>query len=571
MPFAVGGDAARTSAGSRRAGWRMRPCGYRTRRCDGRFSDMTGTAWTLGEIVRRQAQLRPEATALVDGERRLGYRELDRESDRIAQALRRDGVGAGARVGLFAHDSARSFAIVFGIAKVGAVTVGVNWRLGVDEIAFQLEDAGAVAWFVGGAFAGTAGQVAARCPALRLGVAIDGPPADPATGLLPFAAWLGDAPATPPDTVVEREHVAVQLYTAGTTGKPKGVMLAHRSFVAVVESMRAAGDAWIGFGPDDVSLLAIPSFHIGGMWWAMTGLNAGATNVVLPMFAGWRVLRAIAEHRVTRTCLVPAMLQVCLSEPECARTDLSSLRTIVYGGSPIPRANLAAAMRTFGCDFAQIYGLTETGNTAVCLRPEDHRREELFEAAGRPYPGVQVRIAGAHGEALPPGAIGEICIRSPANMLGYWNRPEATAATLRDGFVHTGDAGFVDGGGYLHICDRLKDMICSAGENLYPAEIEAVLCAHPAVAEAAVIGVPDDRWGELAIAIVVVRPGRAADPAPLLAHVRRHLADFKVPRRIEFAGSLPRTPSGKIQKFRLRELARGLRPMRAAPGEGSTQ
>jgi acyl-CoA synthetase (AMP-forming)/AMP-acid ligase II len=250
--------------------------------------------------------------------------------------------------------------------------------------------------------------------------------------------------------------------------------------------------------------------------------------------------------------MVPAMIQVCLSEPDCARTDFSSLQTIVYGGSPIPRPNLEAAMRTFRCGFAQIYGLTETGNTAVCLRPADHLRPELLEAAGRPYPGVHVKIVGADGAVLPARAIGEVCIRSPANMLGYWNRPDATAATLRGGYVHTGDAGFLDEEGYVHVCDRLKDMICAAGENVYPAEVESVLCAHPAVEQAAVIGVPDDRWGEQVKAVVVVRAGNTVTPGELMAFARKQLADFKVPRSVDFAGALPRTPSGKIQKHVLR-------------------
>jgi long-chain acyl-CoA synthetase len=370
--------------------------------------------------------------------------------------------------------------------------------------------------------------------------------------LLTTAEALTAAPATRLPALDETRRAMI-IYTSGTTGRPKGVMLAHRSFVAVVAAMRAAGDPWIGWSPADTSLLGIPSFHIGGMWWAMTGFNAGAANVVVPSFAGWRVLQAIARHRVTKACLVPAMLQVCLSEPDCAGTDFSSLRTIVYGGSPIPRPVLETALRTFGCGFAQIYGLTETGNTAVCLRPDDHLRPELHHAAGRPYPGVRIAIVDAEGRALGPGAIGEICIASPANMLGYWNRPEATAAVLRDGFVHTGDAGYVDAAGYVFVCDRLKDMICTAGENVYPAEVESVLCAHPAVAEAAVIGVPDERWGELVKAIVVLRPGMAATAAELLAAARTQIADFKVPRSIDFASVLPRTPSGKIQKHVLRE------------------
>ncbi len=509
---------------------------------------MIGEPATMPEILARQASLRPAATALIDGDQRVSYGELAASAQQVAHALARDGAGKGARVAMLDHDSARLFAVVFGIAMAGAVTVGLNWRLGTAELAFQLDDAGVELLFVGPEFFGKARELQAACARLRSVVALrGGDPAWPA-----FDAWLAGAPASAP-VPVDSEHVAVQMYTSGTTGKPKGVMLAHRSFVAVVAGMRAVGDPWIGWSSADVSLLGIPSFHIGGMWWAMTGFNAGAANVVVPVFAGWRVLQAIAVHRVTKLCLVPAMLQVCLSEPDCARTDFSSLRTIVYGGSPIPRPNLEAAMRTFGCDFAQIYGLTETGNTAVCLRPDDHRRPGLLEAAGRPYPGVHVKIVGNDGTLVPAGSIGEICIRSPANMLGYWNRPDATAATLRDGWVHTGDAGFLDAEGYVHVCDRLKDMICSAGENVYPAEIESVLCAFPAIAEAAVIGVPDDRWGELAKAIVVLRAGMAATGGEILAHARKHLADFKVPRSVDFTTSLPRTPSGKIQKHVLRE------------------
>ncbi len=508
-----------------------------------------GEPSTIPEILARQARLRPAAVALIDGEQRVTYGELAARSDGVAGALRRDGVMKGARLAILDHDSANLFVVVFGIAKVGGVVVGINWRLCTSEIAFQLTDAEVEVLFVGPEFFAKARELRTLCPQLRLTIALRGEAVD-----LPcFLAWQNGATEALPVVTVGSEDVAVQMYTSGTTGKPKGVMLAHRSFVAVVAGMHAVGDPWIGWSPSDVSLLGIPSFHIGGMWWAMTGFNAGAANVVVPTFAGWRVLQAIATLRVTKACMVPAMLQVCLSEPECARTDFSSLQTIVYGGSPIPRPNLEAAMRTFGCDFAQIYGLTETGNTAVCLRPADHRRPELWEAAGKPYPGVHVKVIDGDGRPLPARSIGELCIRSPANMLGYWCRPDANAATLREGYVHTGDAGFLDDEGYVHVCDRLKDMICSAGENVYPAEIESVLCAHPAVAEAAVIGIPDDRWGELGKAIVVLRAGLAATAGEILAHARAQLADFKVPRSVDFVASLPRTPSGKIQKHLLRE------------------
>lgn len=503
----------------------------------------------MPRILAAQVEVRPEATALIDGDERTTYGELDALAERTAQGLLRAGVKKGSRIAILDHDSARLFAVVFGIVRLGAVVVGLNWRLTEGELAFQVDDAGVEVLFVGPEFTAKATALQAACKALHTVVALrggDGP-------FVPFAELVAKAPARPLVADVAPEDVAVQMYTSGTTGKPKGVMLPHRSFVAVVASLRAAGDRWIGWSSADVSLLGIPSFHIGGMWWAMTGFSFGAANVVLPTFVGWRALELLQRHRVTKACMVPAMLQLCMAEPDCRQADFSSLQTIVYGGSPIPRPNLEAAMRTFGCGFAQIYGLTETGNTAVCLRPEDHLRPELLEAAGRPYPGVRVKIVGPDGNSLPAREVGEICLRSPANMLGYWKRPDATAATLRDGFVHTGDAGFLDEEGYLHVCDRLKDMVCTAGENVYPAEVESVLCAHPAVAEAAVIGVPDDRWGEVLKAIVVLRKGSAVTPAELLAATRRRIAEFKVPRSVEFVESLPRTPSGKIQKHVLRE------------------
>lgn len=507
---------------------------------------------TIPQMLASRARSWPDRVALIDGELRVSYGELASRAERIGRCLVGLGAGPRTRVALLGHDCARTFELVFGIAAAGAVVLGINWRLTAQEIAFQLDDAECEFLFVGQEHFDKARAAAQQSPKLRTIVAMTGAPAEWST----LDAWLD---ATEPSTTlptIQAEDLAAQLYTSGTTGKPKGVMLAHRSFFAVVAAMRAVGDPWIGWSQSDISLMAVPSFHIGGLWWAMTGFAAGATHVVMPTFVGWKAIEAIARHRVTKTFMVPSMLQLCMSEPDCARADFSSLDTIVYGGSPIPRPNLLAAMKTFGCGFAQIYGLTETGNTAVCLRPADHAREDLHEAAGRPYPGVDIKITSPEATTLPPRAIGEICIRSPANMLGYWKRADATAQTLRDGYVHTGDAGYLDEEGFVHVCDRIKDMICSAGENLYPAEIEGALCSHPGVAEAAVIGVPDDRWGEIAKAIVVLRPEFEAGPsiaAEILLAARAQLADFKVPRSVDFQASLPRTPSGKIQKHILRD------------------
>lgn len=506
-----------------------------------------GTARTLGDVPRRQAALGGDRTALVFGGRRTSWAELDAGADRVAGALAAAGVGPGDRVAVLARDSDRVYELLFGAARVGAVTMGINWRLTAEEVRFILEDGEAVLLASEGAFAETVAAASAGNGRLATLVSLDGP----REGWLDYGPWRDGA--TPPGEphLADPEDVAVQMYTSGTTGHPKGVLLAHRSFFAVVDQLRAAGDPWIGWTPDDVTLYTIPSFHIGGLWWAMTAMNAGATSVVLPSFVAHETLEALVEHRVSKVCLVPAMIGVLLAEPGCEGADFSALEHIVYGGSPIPEPMLRRALDVFGCRFAQIYGLTETGNTAVCLAHDDHAGERLA-AAGSPYPGVSLKVIDSAGAELPPRAVGEVCIRSPANMVGYWKRPEATAETLRDGWVHTGDAGFLDEGGCVFIRDRVKDMIISAGENVYPAEIESVLCGHPAVAEAAVIGVPHDTFGELVQALVVLKEGAEAAGADLVDHCRGRLADFKVPHRVEFLTALPRTPSGKIKKALLR-------------------
>src|SRR5262245_29223774 len=497
-------------------------------------------AHTLPDLIRRQARRQPDRVAICDGDRTTTYGALDLRSNRIAQALYQDGLAPQERVAILDKDRDELFAVVFGVAKAGGVVLGLNWRLTVQELAFQLQDAGARVLFVGPEFFDRATELLDVCPQLRTIVALgegDGPWPS-------LQAFCEGAPAADPGVAVGPEDLAVQMYTSGTTGRPKGVMLAHRSFFAIVGALRAVGDEWLRWHEHDVTMCGMPSFHIGGMWWAMTSLDAGATYVVLDAFAGWKVLRKIERHLVTKLCLVPAMIQVCLSEPDAATTDASSLEYIVYGGSPMPRPVLEQAMRTFGCRMAQIYGLTETGNTAVCLRPEDHQRAHLLHAAGRPYPEVAIKVVDADGRELPAGEVGEICIRSPANMLGYHNRPDATAATLQGGWVHTGDAGHVDADGYVFVSDRVKDMIVCAGEKVYPAEIESVLSGHPAIAEIGIIGVPDEQWGERVHAVVVPRPGADVTLVELQSFGRGQLAEFKLPRALTIVDALPRTPSG---------------------------
>lgn len=497
----------------------------------------------LADIPRWHARARPDATALVFGDRTTTWSALDGASNRVARGLLAAGVVTGTRVAVLAKDSDHAVEVLFGCAKANGVLLGVNWRLAPAEIRFILEHAEAEILFVDPEQRERVAASIEDLPRLRSVIEFGDA----------FRSWRDGHDDVDPALEHDPDAVAVQMYTSGTTGNPKGVMLASRSFLAVVRGMKEVSDPWIGWSSEDVSLLSFPLFHIGGLWWAMTTLIAGARLVVVPAFVAEEALAIIARHRVTKACMVPAMIQMMLAEPDCASTDTTSLTHIVYGGSPITKTCLETAISTFGCGFGQIYGLTETGNTAVFLRPEDHAREELLRAAGRPYPNVRAKVIDPEGHELPANTVGEICLHSPANMVGYFKNPQATAATLIDGWIHTGDAGYIDDEGYVFVNDRLKDMIISAGENIYPAEIESAIASHPAVLECAVIGVPDDRWGENVKAVVVAREGMTVKSKDLISHCRGQLADFKVPRSIDVIDALPRTPSGKVQKHLLRK------------------
>ena len=510
------------------------------------YPELQDLAATAGFHARR----RPDTVAVHCADRSLTYAQLHRHSNRAAHALVSAGLGRASRVAYLGRDCEQFYELLFGCAKSGAVLVPVNWRLTTAEVSHILRDSGTEVLFVERDLKGRAEAVRAELPALRLVVDLDQPGTD-GGGL---HAWSSGQPDTDLEPASGPDDPVVQLYTSGTTGLPKGVVLAHRSFYAVRDALAGAGLQWIDWRPGDVNLLCIPGFHVGGLWWAVQAFNAGVTNVAMPSFTSRAAVELIRRHWVTTTCLVPAMLQMLLAEPAVTRADFQTLRKVVYGGSPISETLLARALTVIGCEFAQIYGLTETGNTAVCLPPEDHTPgSPRLAAAGRPYPGVQLDVIDPAGVSLPAGEIGEIRIRTPARMLGYWRLPAATAATLVDGWIHTGDAGFLDADGYLFIRDRIKDVIIVAGENVYPAEVENALSRHPAVAEAAVVGIPDERWGEGVHAFVVLRDGTRATARELMLALRGSIADFKLPTSYEFLDRLPRNPSGKILRRQLRD------------------
>jgi long-chain acyl-CoA synthetase len=340
---------------------------------------------------------------------------------------------------------------------------------------------------------------------------------------------------------------------------PKGVLTTHRNLSAAVDS----SPLW-GFDADTVSLTPLPMFHIGGIGWTFLGICNGAPTILVSEFDAAAVLDLLERERVTNAVFVPTILQMLCAVEGAADRDYSALRSIAYGASPITTPVLKAALRTFRCPLFGVYGLTETTGGVVQLDPEDHDpdgpREHLLRSAGRPLPWVQLRIVDpSTGDELAPHAVGEVWMRAPNVMAGYFNRPEETAAALTpDGWLRTGDGGYLDEEGHLFLTDRIKDMVVSGGENVYPVEVEEALAHHPGVADVAVIGVPDDRWGETVKALVIRAPGAAVSAEELIAFGRGRLAGYKLPRSVEFVDELPRTPSGKVLKRELRERHRSV-------------
>lgn len=511
---------------------------------------LLGRARTLGDLIRFQACDKPEKAALLFEEKVVSYRELDVLSNRIGNALIDAGLEAGSRVAVLDKNSDLIFQVLFGCAKIGATFVGVNWRLSAPEVAYILNDCEAELVFVGHEFHALIDEIEDELLTVKRLITLSPQPCRWSS----FEAWRDAGISDDPEVQVEPDAVAVQMYTSGTTGHPKGVQLMHQSFLDIW--CDAAYQNMPFEAPDEaaVNLVALPNFHVSGLNWGLRGLREGASNVILREFDAGQTLEAIQKHRIRKLVLVPATIRILLEHPKAKDTDFSSLAFIRYGASPIPLKLLRDAVATFRCGFVQVYGMTETGATGTYLPPEDHdlNGNERMLSAGKAQPGVLLKVVDESGGALPPGQVGEVCIASPANMKGYWKLPEATEATLIEGFVHTGDAGYLDEDGYLYIQDRLKDMIVSGGENIYPAEVESALAGHCAVADVAVIGVPDDRWGEAVKAFVVLRETSSASAEELIAFARERLASYKLPKSVTFVDELPRNPSGKVLKRELR-------------------
>jgi acyl-CoA synthetase (AMP-forming)/AMP-acid ligase II len=517
--------------------------------------------WTLPATSAEHARHRAEHIAIRCQDRAVTYAELHRCSDRTAQALRAAGVVPGSRIAFLGRESEYYYSTVLACAKVGAVLVPVNWRLTAGEVDHIIRDAGAELIFVEREFRDVVEKVQVDLPALREVVDLDAEESgDPGAGL---RAWRAGAPVTTPEHRARPDDPVVQIYTSGTTGRPKGVVLAHRSFFTLPAASRDAGVDWIDWLAEDVSLISLPGLGIAGIGWFMHGFNAGATNVVMRMFLPSEAVRLIREHGVTITFVAPAMLAMMLAERGVGPETFVSMRKIAYGAAPISEGLLQRCLEVFGCEFAQIYASTETGTVAVCLPPAAHvPGSPLLRAAGRACPGTEIKVVDAKGEPVPAGEIGQVCIRTPARMLGYWNLPEATASTLVGEWLHMGDAGYLDEDGYLFLRDRINDTIIVAGQNIYPAEVEKEISDHPAVADVAVVGVAHPQWGDAVHACVLTRPGMRVTPRELMVFLRGRLADYKIPVEYHFMADLPRNPSGKILRRMVRER---LQPPAAQP------
>lgn len=507
----------------------------------------------LHQPVDYHADLRPARPAIDAHDHQWTYSDLVARSHAIARFLQSQNVQVGERIAVLGLNSATHFALYLAASRIGAVTVSVNFRLAPAELAFILDDAQARILFVTDS---SFDEAVTQTITQRTGEThLVADRADAATSLQAVMTTVG-SPVVRLEAVDENEAV-LQLYTSGTTGKPKGAVLSHRNVSSLVGMMAVTNDGQ--YTSTNVDLTVAPLFHIGGVGVGYIILATGGHCILQEAFDPVRVVETIQTRRVNTMFMVPAMIQAIVKlVPNIEGYELSSLQSIAYGAAPISASLLREALDLFGCKMQQVYGMTETTGTVVALSFDDHQRalageEHLLRSCGKPCPGNEVKIIDDHGAELGPNETGQICLRSSSNMLGYFNRAQATAETIQDGWVHTGDAGFRDEEGFVFLRDRLKDMVVSGGENIYPVEVENVLAAMPGVIEVAVIGVPDEQFGEALLAVFALKPDSPVTLETMIEHCRPQLAGYKIPRQIEVVDALPRNPSGKVLKTVLRE------------------
>ena len=504
------------------------------------------------DYVEYWAHRAPDRECVGDGTRTLTYAQVDEQADRFAHLLESLGVRDGDRFGVLAKNCLEWAPIYAGAFKAGAIPVPLNYRHHPREWLHPMTDSGATVFIAQDQYTAGVDEIRAELPGVEHFVLLDGPEQ---AGWRSYTDLLAAAPATRIGRHIDPDHTLYLMYTSGTTGKPKGAVLTQRAADANLTQIRTA----LSLHHTTRNLLTSPMFHTASAVNLFAGWAAGLTAYMIIDFDPDGCARFIDDEKITMVSLAPAMIQAMLVGSTALRERrFDSLRTVLYGASAINEQTLRDILEIFRADFYQAYGQTEATALLTMLGPEDHRRaldgdSELLRSAGRPVVGVQLRVADENGADCPPGAVGEILARGPQVMSGYWNLPEATEQALAGGWLHTGDAGYFDDDGYLYVSDRVKDMIVSGAENVFPKEIEDVIYQLEGVAEAAVIGVPSERWGETVKAVVVPRSGATLTEDAVIAWCRGRLAGYKCPRSVDLAEALPRNASGKVLKRVLRE------------------
>ncbi len=507
----------------------------------------------VGTLFTKSARTYPERLAIVYGDYELTYRQANERINKLANAFTRLGIRKGQNVAILLHNCPEFIETLFACFKVGIGTVPINFRLHPKECSFIIDNSEAVAVILGDDFRDSLYALKHEMPGVKNYICIT----DPLEGMLQYEKLLEGQLPTFADADVERNDLAWLFYTSGTTGQPKGAMLTHHNLMTM--TMNFFSDM-ISLGPDDVILHAAPLSHGSGLY-GIPNVAKGAANVVLHIktFDPKTVFETIQRRRVTNMFAAPAMIKRLVISPEIDKYDLSSIKCIHYGGAPIYVEDLKEAVKKFGQVFVQLFGQAESPMTISYLRKEEHLLEGTEEqmkrltSAGIPRTDVEVKIFDENDKELPAGKMGEIVVRGEVVMKGYWRNPQATADTLRGEWLHTGDLGIMDERGYVYILDRVKDMIISGGENIYSREIEDVILRHPAVHEVAVIGVPDETWGEAIKAIVALKEDQQATKEDIINFCKEHLASFKKPKSVEFIDAIPKNPYGKVLKRELRE------------------
>ena len=506
----------------------------------------------LTDLCRRNASRFPDKTAVVFEDIRYTFKEFQERTNRMANALLRIGIKKGDRVAVLMNNNHRYIELYFSIPKCGAIITPLNYRLAGRELAWILNNSESNTLILEEGYVPAIEPIRSELKALNSIICIGkGKP-----GMLDYEEIMADASPEEPEVEIHEDDVMSIFYTSGTTGNPKGAMLTHRNILSNAQVICIENRVRFG----DSFFIVSPMYHTITPACMYAHNYRGNTNVVVDRFDPKLLLETIEKERITHLFLVPSMIIFTLEYPDIGQFDLSSLRFLLYGGSPMPVDRIKQCVEVFGCDLLQGFGMTEIAPCYVSvLSPEDHKRfalennKERLSSVGVNHTNTEMQILDDDDNPVPVGTVGEICVRGPNVMKGYWRMPDETAEALKGGWFHTGDLGRMDEEGYLYVVDRKKDMIISGAENIYSAEVENVISSHPSVLEVAVIGVPDKQWGEAVKAVVALREGMTATEEEIIEHCKKNLASYKKPKSVDFMKALPRNVMGKVLKTELRE------------------